>query len=126
MSESELGRQMKEHGITDPFDLTEFDQWVNDATRKDIRTVAEKHNYEVFGIHFWGTWTKTRGKDLLDANNFSVDLLFKNADEAQVDEIIQRYEKKAVGHEWDKFLRRLTYKTVEDLHKLALAACWWV
>jgi len=35
--ESELIKQMILRG-TSPFDLTEFDQWVNDATRKDRKS----------------------------------------------------------------------------------------
>jgi hypothetical protein len=80
----------------------------------------------VFGLAFWGKWTKKRGRDVIDAGNFSVDLIFKNQDEAKVDEVIQRYEKKAAGHEWDRFLSRLSWKTVEKLHSIAILTCTWV
>jgi len=110
---------MKAHGITNPWDLTEFDQWINDATRKDINTIAEQHNYEVFGLELWGRWNKIRGKALLDARNFSVDLIFKNQDEAKVDELIRKYEKRGWSMETAKIL-------VDELYELALMSCTWV
>ncbi len=120
---------MKDHGITDPWNLTEFDQWVNDATRVDIETVAKQNNFEVFGLHMWKPWTKIRSKDLTTippTYNFSVDLIFKNSDEPKVDEIIKNYEEKAAGKEWDKELRKLTWKTVNALQGLAVESCLWV
>jgi len=120
---------MADHGITDPFDLTEFDQWVNDATRKDIETTARQNNFEVFGLHMWKPWTKIRGKDLTTVPpvyNFSVGLIFKNSDEPKVDEIIKNYEQKVAGKEWDKEMSNLATKTVNSLHKLAIETCLWV
>ncbi len=126
---SELAKQMKDHGITDPWNLTEFDQWVNDATRKDIETTVKENNFEVFGLHIWKPWTKIRGKDLTTVPptyNFSVDIIFKNSDEPKVDEIIKNYEDAAAGKEWNKELQKLTWKTVNALHKLAIESCLWV
>lgn len=119
---SELAKQMKAHGITNPWDLTEFDQWVNDATRKDINTMAEQHNYEVFGLHMWRDWEKIRGKALVDALNFSVDLIFKNEDEPKVDQLINEY-KKAADENWAMAVDK---KAVADFFKLAIMSCTWV
>jgi len=117
---------MKAHGITDPENLTEFDQWVNDATRVDIENIVKGHNAEVFGIHTWKPWKKTKGKNLIGTCNFSVDYIFKNTDEQAVDKIIAKYEEKAKGKEWNKELSKLSWKTVTALNNLALDSCLWV
>jgi hypothetical protein len=122
ISVSELAKEMIAHGIRDPWGLTEFDQWVNDATRKDITTIAGQHNYEVFGLHMWGNWEKIRGKDLVGTLNFSVDSIFKNEDEPKVDQIISEY-KKAAEKAWSMQVDR---KAVDGLFKLALMSCTWV
>jgi hypothetical protein len=109
---------MKAHGIRNPWDLTEFDQWVNDATRKDINSIAEQQNYEVFGLEMW-TWKKIRGKALVDTLNFSVDLIFKNQDEPKVDTFIQRHKRRKWTMKKDKWL-------IDELFKIALMTCTWV
>jgi len=124
---------MKAHGITNPWDLTEFDQWVNDATRADIATTAEQHNYEVFGLELWGEWKKIRGRDLVGALNFSVDLIFKNTDEAKVDKLIAEYDEQT-RKKWStkKYAAAVacisdaTKKLVDQLFELALTSCTWV
>jgi hypothetical protein len=109
---------MKAHGITNPWDLTEFDQWVNDAIRTDINTVAEQHNYEVFGLEMW-KWKKIRGRDLIHTLNFSVDLIFKNQDEPKVDSLIQRHKRRKWSMKADKRL-------IDKLFAIALISCTWV
>jgi hypothetical protein len=113
---------MQAHGISDPFDLTEFDQWVNDATRKDVGTIAAQHGWKVFGLKMWREWEKIRGKDLQGALNFSIDYVFKNEDEAKIDALIQKYEK-AAEESWSA---KLDSKTVDKISKLAILCCWWV
>jgi len=54
---------MKEHGISNPWNLTEFDQWVNDATRKDINDAVELNNGQVFGLKIW-TWREIEAEHL--------------------------------------------------------------
>jgi len=113
---------MQAHGIKNPFDLTEFDQWVNDATRKDIETIAAQHGWNVFGLKMWREWTKIRGKDLQGALNFSVDYIFKNEDEKKVDQIIVNYKWK-VKKNWSQ---KLDSETVDKISKLAIHVCCWV
>lgn len=113
---------MQAHGITNPWQLTEFDQWVNDATRKDIETIAAQHDWKVFGLKMWREWTKIRGKDLEEALNFSVDYIIKNEDEAKVDALIQEY-KKAAEKRWST---KLDHEAVGKISKLAIITCWWV
>jgi len=113
---------MQAHGINNPWNLTEFDQWVNDATRKDIEATAAQHDWNVFGLEMWREWEKIRGKDLQDALNFSVDYIFKNEDEAKVDALIQEYEK-AAKKSWST---KLDSETVDKISKLAISCCWWV
>ena len=114
---------MKARGITNPWDLTEFDQWVNDATRKDIeKIVAAQQDWKVFGLEMWREWEKTRGRDLQGALNFSVDYIFKNEAEAKVDALIQQYKKAAEENR----STRLDSGIVDKLSKLAIHVCWWV
>jgi len=113
---------MQAHRIKNPFDLTEFDQWVNDATRKDIETIAAQHGWNVFGLKMWREWTKIRGKDLQGALNFSVDYIFKNEDEKKVDSIIADYKWK-LKNGWSI---KLDSEIVEPISKLAIVCCWWV
>jgi len=115
---------MAAHGIVNPWDLTEFDKWVNDATRKDIETTAEQHNYEVFGLELWRDWKKIRGKNLVGALNFSVDLIFRNGDEAKVDKIVQEYEKTQSMETGKRLVA--SKKLVNQLFELALMSCTWV
>lgn len=122
----EVSREMEAHGKTVE-ELTESDQWVNDATRKDICAVAEKHGYEVFALKMWG-WTKIRGRELTTVPpvyNFSVDYLFKNSDEAEVDEITAEYDAYAKGRVWSRKMRKLAWKTINRLNMLALMNCIW-
>jgi len=112
---SELAKEMLKRGIASPFDLTEEDKWVNNATRKDVENVAREHNSKVFGLKFW-SWKKKRGKELLDVKNFEVDLIFKDEDEAKVDKIISEYENG----------KKDTVKTINELFDLAILDCFWV
>ena len=112
---SELAKRMIEHGVVSPFDLTEFDQWVNDATRKDIENVARKHDFKVFGLKFW-SWKKKRGRELIGARNFEVDLIFREEDEEKVDELIGKYEQGKID----------SVSIVNKLFDLAIEACTWV
>lgn len=118
---SELARQMEARGISNPWSLTEFDQWVNEATRKDIETLAERHGFKVFGLKMW-TWEKIHGKDLVGALNFSVDLIFKNEDEAEVDRLIRGYMEQTKRN-WNM---KADKKLVDKLFTLALHSCTWV
>jgi len=115
---SELAREMKERGITSPWDLTEFDQWVNDATRKDIENMVEKEGGEVFGLKVW-TWEMLPAEKLNGICNFGIDLVFRNRDRAKVLKIIDEESKKP-------FSMATTKKLVEELFKLAILNCTWV
>ena len=91
--ESELTKELLKRGLS-PIELTEFDQWVNDATRKDINKIVNK-NKNVFGLQFW-TWRVLEGEELIDAKNFSVDVILKEEDRGKVDELINQYESKEI------------------------------
>lgn len=121
---SELAKQMKARGIRNPWNLTEFDQWVNDATRKDIENIAEKHNFEVFGLELW-EWKKIRGKNLVGALNFSVDLIFKNEDEPKVDALIREYRIFMAPRPILKVSQH-SKKLVDNLFDLSVMPCTWV
>ncbi|MCW4008516.1 MAG: hypothetical protein NWF09_07520 [Candidatus Bathyarchaeota archaeon] len=97
------------------FELTEFDQWVNDATRACINKILDKYKNEVFGIEFW-SWHILCGEQLRDANNFSVDVIFKNCDFDKVKNAIINYEKKKINNA----------KVIDTLFNDAVFVCTWV
>ena len=99
------------------WDLTEFDQWANDATRKDINILISQ-NPNVFGLKMW-EWSKIAGLDLKDSLNFSVDLILKNEDEQRVNQLISEYKNSSWKMEKDK-------KLVDALFDLAVYSCTWV
>jgi len=111
--ESELIKQMILRG-TSPFDLTEFDQWVNDATRKDIESLLKENN-NVFGLKMW-TWEKIPAERLDGICNFGVNLIFKKEDEEKVDILIEEYKQG----------KKKEIDIVDDLFKLAVYDCLWV
>jgi len=116
---SELAKQMKEHGISNPWNLTEFDQWVNDATRKDINDAVERNNGQVFGLKIW-SWKEIEAENLKDICNFDVDLIFKNKHRTKVRKWIEAYKKrKAWSIKADKQL-------VDKLFDRAILYCTWV
>jgi len=113
---------MEKRGIRNPWDLTEFDaDWVNPATRQDIKEVSEKHGGKVFGLKFWREWTVLRGEDLLDCGNFDVDVIFRDEDEAKVKKLIEDYEPQSKGG-WSGDLGKI----VDALFNLAIESCTWV
>jgi len=109
-----LIKEMKRRGIRDPFDLTETDQWVNDATRVDIKAVYEKESGHVFGFDLW-TGVKIRGDELLNCPNFGCAVIVREENEAKVDESYAAYKKGELTA--DKYI-----DTVFDL--AAMSATW--
>jgi hypothetical protein len=110
---------MLKRRITNPWDLTELDQWVNDATRADIENLL-KENPNIFGLKVW-EWVKIREKALIGSLNFSVDMIFKNEDEAKVDALTHHYDITKNG--WSS---RLATEVIEKLSELSLMHCIWV
>jgi len=113
---SKLAEEMEKRGISDPFDLTEFDQWVNDATREDIKAAVKKENGRVFGLKMW-TWEIVPAESLLKGVcNFGVDLVFRESDREKVMKIIEEGEKNL-----------MEARTIIDrLFDLAVMSCLWV
>jgi len=109
---------MKEHDITNIWELTEFDQWVNDATRKDIENTVEKEGGDVFGLKVW-SWEMLPAEKLKGICNFGIDLVFRNKDRAKVLKLIDEEAKKP-------FSMAATKKLVDELFKLAILSCMWV
>jgi len=97
-----------------PFDLTEFDQWVNEATRKDIKRIVRERK-DVFGLKFWD-WKILEGEELENAGNFSVDVILDKKDKRKVLELIEKYEK---GEITDR-------EIVDRIFDLAIYDCLWV
>jgi hypothetical protein len=115
---SELEKEMERHGVRNPWLLTEFDQWVNDAMRKDIGNIVEREGGEVFGLKLW-TWEILPAEKLKEVCNFGVDLIFRVKDKEKVLKLIDEEAKKP-------FSMANTRKTVDKLFDLAILSCTWV
>ena len=115
---SELAREMQARGITNPWMLTEFDQWVNDATRRDIENTVAKEDEQVFGLKIW-TWEISPSEKLKGVCNFGVDLISRNQDKDKVFKIIDEEAKKP-------FSMAATKKLVDELFEIAILSCTWV
>jgi hypothetical protein len=110
-----LAEEMEKRGISDPFDLTETDQWVNDATREDIKAAVKRENGRVFGLKMW-TWEIVPAESLLKGVcNFGVDLVFRESAREKVMKIIEE----------EKNLMRARI-LVDRLFALAIMSCLWV
>jgi hypothetical protein len=111
-----IDEELNRRGIVSPFDLTEFDQWVNDATREDLATLAEQ---DVFGLKMW-EWKFLRGDELRNAKNFEVDYVIPEDRLERVKAIIESYEM------MEGYDRDLAHKTVREISGLAVYSCIWV
>lgn len=89
----EVDKWMREHRVT-PFDLTEFDQGINDASRKDINNLLSTDR--VIGLKFW-SWKILRGEQLRDVCNFDVDVILRAEDEGKVRDLIGKYENREIS-----------------------------
>jgi hypothetical protein len=111
-----LEEEMKRRGVSNPLDLTEFDQWVNDATREDIKAAVEREGGCVFGLKMW-TWEIVPAETLLKGVcNFGVDLIFRERDREKVMGIIEEGEKSLMD----------ARAIVNKLFGLAIMSCLWV
>jgi len=108
----EIDRKLMEHGKT-PLDVTEFDQWVNEATRKDInKIVSEK---DVFGLKFW-TWDILERNELKNVGNFGVDVILKRRDREKILELIEKYKNGKIS----------AREIVDIIFDMAVYVCEWV
>ena len=97
------------------FELSEADNWVNDATRKALNFIADTLGDRVFGLQFW-KWRFFKSDELRNAPNFSIDLIFLEEDRPQVEQLIQQYENRQIDN------HQIVYK----LFDLAIYNCTWV
>jgi len=109
-----IDKALARHNVS-PFDLTEFDQWVNDATRKDVKEIAA--SCRVFGLKIWD-YEIIEGEALRSGPvyNFSVDLLFFEDKRKLVKALMDRYKR----GEMDDM------KFIHQLFDEALYVCMWV
>lgn len=110
--------EMEKRSVT-PFDLQETDTWVNDATFEDIKRIAERYNYKVFGLNV-SSLKKIRGRGLLKVRTFQVDYIFKKEDEEKVNSIISEYLNS------ERHLKPDLINFIDKLSKLAIYTCIWV
>ena len=114
-----LFEEAKKHGVNSFYDLKETDDWVNDATRKEINWIL--NNKKVFGVnegqngyHFIETY------ELRDARNFSVKLLFDESKRNKIAEIVQSHNCQT-GFNMD-----LLAKFIKILFDNSCYVCTWV
>jgi len=106
---------LKEHGIRSPFDLTEFDQWSNDAQRQDINELVKKKGEDgVFGLKVNGKLEWISGSKLRNVCNFGVDYIFDEDDYHNVELAIHKFREK----DYKRFL--------SELSNFAIYTCLWV
>ena len=109
----EIDREMDRRGVKSPLDLTEFDNWVNEATRRDIRKIASER--EVFGLKVWEYRIISR-EELMSAGPFEVDLIFLEEDREKVLALIEKHKRKEIDD--CEFVKRL--------FDMAYYDCLWV
>jgi len=92
------------------FDLEEFDEWVNDATRADLEQFKEGY----FGLQFW-TW-KMYKAPFSEVKNFQFDVVLKEEDKEKILEAIKKYESREID----------SREVVDKIFDLAVYVCVWV
>jgi len=111
--EFEINREFERLGIT-PFQATEFDQSLNDATRYDINRFVEEYGDDIMGISLWD-FKLMRGEELRDALTTSVSYLFKADDLGRVISAICAYEK-----------NKDTMAFLNEIEAISIYCCFWV
>jgi hypothetical protein len=109
---SKLFEEMEKRGYkpSEIWELTEFDEWVNDAARDDLSKFGEGY----FGLEFW-TW-KVYESPFRDVKNFQFSMVFRNKDRKKVFEIIEKYERREID----------ARECVYQISNLAVYHCIWV
>jgi len=112
---SHLAKAMQEHGTRSIYDISEFDQWINVAQRKDINELLDRRGEgNVFGLKL-NPLEVIPGSKLRDVCNFGVDYVFSNEGGVAIRVGLAMYENK------ENYVKML-----DALEKLALDTCMWV
>ena len=111
-----IDEALEKHNIA-MSNITEFDTWVNDATREDINIIVEKQ--DVFGLKLWSYKIIARDK-LKDICNFGVTFIFKIKYMSKIIKYINGYKK------YKEFDMARSSKFVSNIIDLAVYACLWV
>lgn len=96
------------------FDITEFDQWVNEATREDLRMLYDLTNGDIFAIDYDLKEIIEDKEMILNAGNFSIRAIYLNKDKEKVKELLEKKDKMDLR----KFLNRIL--------GLSVYCCLWV
>ena len=112
MVKSKFFEEMEKRGYkpNEIWELTEFDEWVNDVTRDDLSQFDKGY----FGLEFW-TW-KVYEAPFRDVKNFQFSMVFRNKDRKKVFEIIEKYERGEID----------ARECVYQISDLAVYHCIWV
>lgn len=119
----EIDRVMKQKVVNSPFELTEFDTDINDATRLDIANI--KKEKEVFGIKFIGE-NKNNAK-IVDCNNlynFGVNEIIEEKNRKKIESMINSFNKKSYKS-LSTYLKKYA-QFIEKIQKLSIYTCIWV
>jgi len=112
---SHVAKALAEHRVRSIYDISEFDNWINVAQRKDINELLDKRGEEnVFGLKL-NPLGVIPGSKLRDICNFGVDYVFSNEEGVPIRVGLAMYENK------ENYVKML-----DALDKLALETCIWV
>ena len=111
--EFEITKEFKRLRIT-PYEATEFDQSLNDATRRDINRFVDEYGNNIMGVSLWD-FKMMQGEELRDALNFSVNYLFKADDLERVTGVIDAYKE----HKNAKMF-------LDEMEMISVYTCFWV
>jgi hypothetical protein len=123
----EFLKEMQRLGIKDVFEITEFDQSLNDATRREINKLLKRYNNKLFGLKLWD-FKIINATELKNIHNFGVNYIFKLEDEEKVKNIIEEYKKKEkeLEEQGIPFSAKETWELLNKLEEIAIYSCFWV
>jgi len=117
----EFLKEMQRLGIKDIFEITEFDQSLNDATRREINKLLKRYDDKLFGLKLWD-FKIINAEELRNIHNFGVNYIFKLEDEDEVKNIIEEYKKKVK----DIYSAEADMELLNKLEEIAIYSCFWV
>jgi hypothetical protein len=110
---SKLVEKMNKYKVS-IFDITEFDQWVNEATKEDLKVLYELTNGDIFAVDY-DLKEIIEDKDMiLNAKTFSIRAIYLNKDKEKVKELLRKRDKMDLKNFINKIL------------DIAIYCCLWV
>jgi hypothetical protein len=86
------------------FDITEFDQWVNESTKEDLKVLYELTNGDIFAVDYDLKEIIEDKNIILNAKTFSIRAVYLNKDKEKVKELLKKRDKMDFRNFVDKIL----------------------